>query len=57
MTNDEIIHYYDTHLNLTLKELSQMTGKSVADLKKLLLSDWTKNAKKIVKQLSLKETT
>jgi hypothetical protein len=52
MTNDEIIHYYDTHLNLTLKELSLMTGKSVADLKKLLLSDWTKNAKKIVKQLS-----
>lgn len=55
MTNDEIIHYYDTHLNLTLKELSQMTGKSVADLKKLLLSEWTSNAKKIVKQLS-KET-
>lgn len=52
MTDNEIIHYYDTRLDLTLKELSLMTGKSVAQLKKLLLSDWTKNAKKIVKQLS-----
>lgn len=38
MTDSEIIHYYDTRLDLTLKELSLMTGKSVASLKKLLLS-------------------
>jgi hypothetical protein len=36
-TPDEIVHYYDTHLNLTLRELSDMTGRSVADLKKLIL--------------------
>jgi hypothetical protein len=38
MTDDEIRHYYDTHLNMTLKELSQMTGKSIAELKKIILS-------------------
>jgi len=32
----EIIHYYDSHLNLTLRELSDMTGKSIAQLKALL---------------------
>jgi hypothetical protein len=37
MTDAEIVHYYDTHLNLTLKELSLMTGRSVADLKKLIM--------------------
>lgn len=37
MTNDEIVHYYDTHLNLTLKELSLITGRSVANLKKLIM--------------------
>jgi hypothetical protein len=36
-TPDEIIHYYDTHLNLTLRELSDMTGRSVAYLKGLLM--------------------
>jgi hypothetical protein len=44
MTDDEIIHYYDTHLNLTLKELSLMTGKSVAELKKLIMSEGKQNA-------------
>ena len=33
----EIVHYFDTHLNLTLRELSDMTGRSVAQLKKLIL--------------------
>jgi len=41
MTDNEIIHYYDTRSTLTLKELSLMTGKSVASLKKLLLSGST----------------
>jgi hypothetical protein len=36
-TPAEIIDYYDTHLNLTLRELSDMTGRSVAYLKGLLL--------------------
>jgi hypothetical protein len=33
----EIVHYYDTHLNLTLRELSDMTGRSVAQLKKIIM--------------------
>ncbi len=33
----EIVHYYDTHLNLTLRELADMTGRTVAQLKKLIL--------------------
>ena len=38
MTNEEIRHYYDTHLNMTLKELSQMTGKTIPELKRIILS-------------------
>ena len=33
----EIVDYYDSHLNLTLRELSDMTGRSVADLKRLIM--------------------
>lgn len=36
-TDAEIVHYYDTHLKLTLRELSDMTGRSVAELKKLIM--------------------
>jgi hypothetical protein len=36
-TPAEIIDYYDSHHNLTLRELSDMTGRSVAYLKGLLL--------------------
>jgi hypothetical protein len=36
-TDDEIVHYFDTHLNLTLRELSDMTGRTVKDLKNLIL--------------------
>ena len=36
-TDAEIVHYFDTHLNLTLAELASMTGRSVAELKKLIL--------------------
>jgi len=36
-TPGEIVDYYDSHLNLTLRELSDMTGRSVADLKKLIM--------------------
>ena len=33
----EIVDYYDSHLNLTLRELSDMTGRSVAELKNFIL--------------------
>lgn len=36
-TPAEIIDYYDSHLNLTLRELSHMTGRSIAYLKGLLM--------------------
>jgi hypothetical protein len=36
-TPAEIIEYYDSHLNLTLRELSNMTGRSIAQLKTLLM--------------------
>jgi len=36
-TPAEIIDYYDTHLNLTLRELSKMTGRPIAYLKGLLM--------------------
>ena len=42
-TAAEIIHYYDTHLNLTLRELSAMTGRTIPALKKLLLADEAQN--------------
>jgi hypothetical protein len=38
MTDEQIRHHYDTHLNMTLKELSQMTGKTIKELKKIILS-------------------
>ena len=37
MTDSEIIDYYDTHPDLTLAQLSSMTGRTVADLKRLLM--------------------
>jgi hypothetical protein len=36
-TPAEIIEYYDSHLNLTLRQLSDMTGRSIANLKGLLM--------------------
>jgi plasmid maintenance system antidote protein VapI len=35
-TPGEIIDYYDTHPDLTLRELATMTGRTVAYLKGLL---------------------
>lgn len=37
MTHDQIRHYYDTHLTMTLAELSCMTGLDIPTLKKILL--------------------
>jgi hypothetical protein len=36
-TPGEIMDYYDSHLNLTLRELSNMTGRSIPYLKGLLM--------------------
>jgi hypothetical protein len=33
----EIMDYYDSHPNLTLRQLSDMTGRSIAYLKGLLM--------------------
>lgn len=38
-TDDEIRHYYDTHWNCTLLDLSCETGYSVPELKKIILAD------------------
>ena len=39
MTKQEIIEYYDSNPNLTLKQLSAITGKSVDQLKLILMSE------------------
>jgi hypothetical protein len=36
-TPGEIIDYYDSHLNLTLRELSDMTGRTIPYLKGLIM--------------------
>lgn len=38
MSNAEICAFYDSHPDLTLADLSRITGKSVAELKKILMS-------------------
>ena len=38
MTNEEIIHYFDTHWNVTLAELARISGRSVKELKKILMT-------------------
>lgn len=37
MTNEQIIDLYQRKLNMTLQELSQITGKSIPDLKRILM--------------------
>jgi DNA-directed RNA polymerase subunit RPC12/RpoP len=36
-TPKEIVDYYDRHLNITLRELSAMTGRTIANLKRMIL--------------------
>jgi len=36
-TPGEIVDYYDSHLNLTLRELSNMTGRPIPYLKGLIM--------------------
>ena len=37
MTNKDIQAFYDQHINMTLAELSRITGKTVAQLKSILM--------------------
>lgn len=37
-TPAEIVHYYDSHPNLTLRELSAMTGRTIECLKAILMN-------------------
>lgn len=37
MTDNQIIALYDANLNMTLSELSKITGKSIKQLKSILL--------------------
>jgi hypothetical protein len=38
MSNEEIKALYDSNLNMTLAGLSRLTGKSINELKRILLS-------------------
>lgn len=38
MTENEIREFYDSHPDLTLAQLSRMTGKTVQELKQILLA-------------------
>ena len=38
LTNQQIKELYDSHLNMTLKELSNLTGLSIQSLKKIILN-------------------
>lgn len=38
MTDDEIREEYDSHPNMTLAELSRITGKTIRELKTILLT-------------------
>ncbi len=38
MTNQEICELYDSNPNITLKQLSNWTGKSIPELKRILMS-------------------
>lgn len=36
-TDNDIIEYYDSHLNITLRQLAAITGRTVQQLKSLLM--------------------
>lgn len=38
MTNQEICELYDSNPHITLKQLSAWTGKTIAELKRILMS-------------------
>jgi hypothetical protein len=42
-TDEQINDIYDSNPNLTLAQLSRMTGKSVEQLKRILMPDYYKS--------------
>lgn len=38
MTNQQICEFYDSHPDMTLAQLSQITGKTISELKRILMS-------------------
>ena len=38
-TDDEIVHYFDTHWGVTVRKLSAMSGRSVGYIKALLMEE------------------
>ena len=39
LTNDQIRELFDSHLNMTFQELSNLTGLSIPALKKIILGN------------------
>ncbi len=39
MTNEEIAHLFDNRPDMTLQKLARITGKTVAELRKILITD------------------
>lgn len=39
-TKEKVANTFDSNISMTLRELSQLSGWSVTELKKVLLSDW-----------------
>ena len=37
MSDQEIREYYDSHLMMTLADLSRVTGKTISELKEILM--------------------
>ena len=46
-TDQEIIDMFDTDLRVTLAELGRMSGRSVKDVKRILMSDAYKKDKEV----------
>lgn len=38
-SDDEIVHYFDTHWGVTIRKLSAMSGRSVGYVKALLMEE------------------
>lgn len=39
-SDEDIIDYYGSNLNVTLAEVSRMSGRSIEELKKILMPDF-----------------
>ena len=45
MTNKEICRLFDNNINMTLKELSRISGNSIRQLKEILLTQYKQASK------------